>query len=95
VKKLTMAQVQEVLRSTPGWHLRGKAICAVFKFADFVAAMSFVKRVAKLAERLGHHPDILIQWNTVKLTCTTHDAGGLTARDMELAAACQKLAGRG
>lgn len=56
------------------------------KFADFKAAMAFVNRVAEAAEELNHHPNILIHnWNEVELSVTTHDTGGLSARDFALA----------
>jgi 4a-hydroxytetrahydrobiopterin dehydratase len=63
-----------------------------FQFQDFVAALRFVNRVADLAERAGHHPDIDIRYNRVRLGLTTHDAGGLTGKDFELAAAADQAA---
>lgn len=64
---------------------------ASLAFADFLEAMRFVNRVAKLAERAQHHPDIDIRWNQVRLVLTTHDAGGLTERDFALAEKIAKL----
>ncbi len=83
--RLTAAQIKTALRTVPDWKQRGAAIRRTFAFKDFVAAMRFVNRVAKLAEKAWHHPDIDIRWNKVVLTLTTHDAGGLTAKDFELA----------
>jgi 4a-hydroxytetrahydrobiopterin dehydratase len=57
-----------------------------FRFQDFADALVFVNRVAELAEREGHHPDIEIHWNTVRLRWWTHVAGAVTGRDHELAA---------
>ena len=71
----------------PGWELEGSAITKLYKFADFKEAMTFVNRVAELAESLDHHPDILIQYSKVRLTLVTHSAKGLTEKDLRLARA--------
>lgn len=78
-----------------GWEeVPGRdAIGRTYVFADFVAAFGFMTRVALVAERLGHHPEWTNVWRTVKVTLTTHDAGGLTALDLRLAAAMDDLAG--
>lgn len=68
----------------PGWKLRGNALVRRYKFKDFKEAMLFVNKVAWLAERLVHHPDVTINYNTVTLSVTTHDSGGITARDFAL-----------
>lgn len=68
------------------------AITRVFKFADFSAAFAFMARVALLAEKAGHHPDWSNSYNKVTIGLTTHDAGGLSARDIALAQAIDKLA---
>ena len=74
------------------WQLRGKAISRHFMFEDFAQALRFVNRVAKLAEAANHHPDISIyNYNRVKLVLTTHDEGGLTAKDFRLAARINKV----
>jgi 4a-hydroxytetrahydrobiopterin dehydratase len=74
------------------WHDEEDALVGDFAFPDFKAAMWFVNRVADLAEERNHHPDILIHgWNKVRLTLTTHDAGGLTEADHALAAAIDAL----
>ena len=63
-----------------------------FEFADFAAAMAFVNRVAEVAEEADHHPDIFVHgWNKVRLTLSTHDAGGLTEADHALAEAIDDL----
>ena len=62
----------------------------VFKFEDFLAAMRFVNKVAELAESAGHHPDIDIRYSKVRLALVTHDAGGLTSKDFDLAAQADK-----
>ena len=63
-----------------------------FEFSDFAEAMRFVNKVARLAESANHHPDITINYNRVKLALTTHDEGGLTMRDFNLARRINKLA---
>jgi 4a-hydroxytetrahydrobiopterin dehydratase len=83
--KLTAAQIRTALRAVPEWKRHGAAIMRTFQFKDFVAAIRFVNKVAKLAEQAWHHPDIDIRWNKVTLTLSTHDAGGLTKRDFALA----------
>ncbi|MCS7089485.1 MAG: 4a-hydroxytetrahydrobiopterin dehydratase [Verrucomicrobiota bacterium] len=94
--RLTPEEVRAALKSLSGWKRRGSAIERVFLWSDFAEAMRFVNRVARLAERMQHHPDILIQWNQVRLTLTTHDAQGLTAKDFELARRIEALvSGRG
>jgi 4a-hydroxytetrahydrobiopterin dehydratase len=88
---LTPEVVQERLRSLPQWKLEGEEIVREFKFADFVAAMAFVNRVAEQAEKAGHHPDIDIRYNKVRLALVTHDKGGLTEQDMQLATVADTL----
>ncbi len=74
------------------WEQTDDALERDFEFKDFAAAMWFVNRVAELAEQRNHHPDILIHgWNKVRLTLTTHDAGGLTEADHAMAAAIDEL----
>lgn len=75
----------------PGWALDGETIRRNFSFADFNAAIGFVTRVALLAEKADHHPDIDIRWNQVIIALTSHDVGQLTTRDTELAAAIDDL----
>jgi 4a-hydroxytetrahydrobiopterin dehydratase len=73
------------------WSRAGDAIETVRTFDDFVAAMAWVNRVAELAEARNHHPDIAISWNRVTLRLSTHSAGGLTAKDLELAGAIDTM----
>lgn len=74
------------LAANPGWDLDGETLRQTFVFSDFIDAIGFAMRVAMAAEVADHHPDIDIRWNKVTLALTTHDAGGLTARDTDLAA---------
>ena len=82
---LTEDDVTARLAGLAGWTRQGDSIVHVATLGDFSAAMRYVSAVADLAESQNHHPDILIQWNKVTLTLSTHSAGGLTARDFGLA----------
>jgi 4a-hydroxytetrahydrobiopterin dehydratase len=90
---LPEARVRELLAQRPGWQLRGDRIARSFRFADFAAAFGWMASVALVAERLNHHPDWKNVYDRVEVELTTHDAGGLTERDFELAAAMDRLAG--
>jgi 4a-hydroxytetrahydrobiopterin dehydratase len=82
---LTEDEIAARLGGVPGWQRDGSSITAVLTRKDFRDAMLFVGAVAYLAEQANHHPDILIQWNKVTLTLSTHSAGGLTGADFDLA----------
>ena len=82
---LTSQLLQEKLHALPEWKLEGEAIARLYVFPDFVRAIAFVNEVAKEAERAGHHPDIDIRYNKVSLLLTTHDQGGVTQKDMDMA----------
>lgn len=83
--KLTEAETEERLKALREWSLVNDAIQRTFQFKGFMEAIAFVNRVAALAEKADHHPDILIRWNKVTLTLSTHDAGGITQKDFDLA----------
>lgn len=83
--KLTPKEIKSALGSTPEWSRKGSNIVRTFQFKDFPAAIKFVDKIARLAEKAWHHPDIDIRWNKVTLTLTTHDQGGLTEKDFNLA----------
>ena len=78
-------EITAALAGLPSWTRTGNSISRTVELADFRAAMLFTGAVAYMAEKASHHPDILIQWNKVMLTLSTHSAGGLTAADMALA----------
>lgn len=73
------------LREVPGWSRAGNAIERTWTFSDFSEALAFMNKVGALAEAMNHHPDIANSWATVRLTLTTHDKGGLTNLDFDLA----------
>jgi 4a-hydroxytetrahydrobiopterin dehydratase len=82
---LSEKEIDERLNSLEGWQLKGNEITKTYKHKDFIDSISFVSRVAILAEKANHHPDILIQYNKVTLTLSTHSEGGLTENDFNLA----------
>ena len=89
---LSDADVEAGLASLTGWGRAGNAITRTVTLADFRAAMLYAGAVGYLAEQANHHPDLLIQWNKVTLTLSTHSAGGLTAADIALASRINELA---
>ena len=91
VTLLTEEEITTALGTLRGWARSGDSISSTVELADFREAMLFTGAVAYLAELANHHPDILIQWNRVTLTLSTHSAGGLTAADMALAGRISEL----
>jgi len=89
--RLTKSEAQKQLTRLTGWHLRNNRISRVFLFDDFAQSMRFVNRVARRAESMNHHPDILILYDRVRLSLTTHDEGGLTMKDFKLAKQINQL----
>ena len=83
---LSAEQAASLLAGLPEWQISAGELVRTYKFEDFLAALAFVNRVAALAEKADHHPDIDIRYNKVRLALVTHDAGGLTAKDFDLAA---------
>lgn len=82
---LSKEEIRELLRELPEWAIEDGKLVRFWTFTNFVDAIAFVKRVARLAEAAGHHPDIDIRYNRVKLALVSHDAGGITARDAQMA----------
>jgi 4a-hydroxytetrahydrobiopterin dehydratase len=85
VKLLIDEEITAGLARLPGWVRADDSITTTVELADFRAAMLYLGAVAYLAEEVNHHPDILVQWNRVTLTLSTHAAGGLTGADFALA----------
>ena len=86
MQTLTAAEAATRLKTLPQWRIEGGELTRTFVFKDFAAALAFTNRVGALAEAAGHHPDIDIRYNRVRLALVTHDAGGLTESDFRLAA---------
>jgi len=87
IAKLTEAEIAAALPNVPGWTRNGDGIERQYKFADFTQAFGFMARVALLAEKADHHPEWSNVYNKVDMRLTTHDAGGISARDFALARA--------
>jgi 4a-hydroxytetrahydrobiopterin dehydratase len=87
---LTDAEISSRLKSLPDWKVESGELTRTFTFKDFVGSLAFVNKVGGLAEEAGHHPDIDIRYNRVRLALVTHDAGGITAKDFEMAEAAGK-----
>jgi 4a-hydroxytetrahydrobiopterin dehydratase len=80
------------VRNLSGWKIESGELTKTFTFKDFLSSVDFVNQIAKIAEGAGHHPDIDIRYNRVRIGLTTHDAGGLSEKDFELAHGIEKLA---
>jgi 4a-hydroxytetrahydrobiopterin dehydratase len=91
--KLTQDELQAALKSLPGWSIArdGAAIARSFKFSDFDAAFAFMTRAALLAAKMDHHPEWFNVYNKVDVTLSTHDADGVTKKDIELATAMDRF----
>ena len=85
-------QIASKFAELDGWERDGDAIVKTFKLDDFVGSVGFVDKLVEPAEDMGHHPDVGISWNEVRVTITTHSEGGLTANDFELAKRIDSLA---
>lgn len=92
--KFTPQQVEASLKKFKDWSLVGEAIQRTYQFPNFVTSMKFVDAVAAIAEQDQHHPDILIRYNRVTLTLSTHDAGGISEKDFDAAAKYESSAQR-
>lgn len=90
---LSDAQIADHLRSLPGWQRDGETITKRYTFPSFLKAIAFINAIAPLAEAANHHPDIANTYNRVSITLSTHDEGGITEKDMALAAQIEQAAG--
>lgn len=93
VEKLSADARASLSEDLPGWSLEGEHLKRSFRFTDFVEAFGFMAKVALLAERADHHPEWFNVYNRVDIALTTHDAGGLSARDVKLAGEIDRLMG--
>ena len=92
-KKLSEAGIAKALQRLDGWERDGAVIRKLYTFKTFAEGVRFVDRVAVEADARDHHPDIDIRYTTVVMALSTHSAGGLTAKDVELAGRIDELAG--
>jgi 4a-hydroxytetrahydrobiopterin dehydratase len=91
---LTEDEIDRWVDGHDGWQREGDAITRSIECASFPAAIELVRSVADVAEQRDHHPDIDIRWRTLRFSLSTHSAGGITGRDIELAETIDGLAGR-
>ncbi|MDX2147494.1 MAG: 4a-hydroxytetrahydrobiopterin dehydratase [Planctomycetota bacterium] len=84
-EKLSEEEIEQRMQDVAEWSVVGDGIQRTYHFRDFVQSIAFVRRVADAAEVAQHHPDILIRYNKVTLSLSTHDAGGITDKDFALA----------
>jgi len=84
-------EIRSKLVSVPDWQIESGELVRTFLFKDFRESLAFVNKVGEAAEQAGHHPDIDIRYNKVRLALVTHDAGGITEKDFDLAARADKL----
>jgi 4a-hydroxytetrahydrobiopterin dehydratase len=89
---LSDIEIQRSLGTLPGWTRKGDAISKTYHFATFPAGIAFIGQVADMAEAMQHHPDIDIRYTRVTFTLSTHDSGGITALDFDLAGRIEALA---
>ncbi|WP_150109151.1 4a-hydroxytetrahydrobiopterin dehydratase [Stanieria cyanosphaera] len=89
---MNQTEINQQIQSLSGWTTDGKKITRTFKFKDFVDAIAFVNKLVEPAEAAGHHPDLSISYNKVTVNLTTHDAGGITQKDFDLAQQITQLA---
>lgn len=88
-EQLSDIEIQRELGTLSGWSRKGNAIVKTYQFRSFPEGISFVDRVAELAEAAGHHPDIDIRYTKITCSLSTHDSGGITQKDLDLARAIE------
>ena len=91
--RLSDLEIQRALGTLPGWSRRADVLTKTFTWPTFAQGIAFVTRVAKAADGMNHHPDIDIRYTKVTCALSTHDAGGVTERDLELAREIEQVAG--
>lgn len=90
-KKLSAEEIKNALADLDGWKIENVYLKKRFEFTNFAESLSFVNRVGAIAETADHHPDICFGWGYAEFSVTTHDRGGLTHNDFDLAAAIENL----
>ena len=84
--KLEKAEIERRLNALPGWEFKDNAIRKQYRFKEFMDGIRFLNKVAEMAEAADHHPDVQINYTRVTFTCSTHSEGGVTEKDLKLAA---------
>ena len=88
--KLSPDQITEKLKTLPGWERKGEAIAKQYTFKEFMDGIRFLNRIAEIAEQMDHHPDVTINYRRVTFALSTHDQGGITAKDFKLGEAIER-----
>ncbi|MEX2177307.1 MAG: 4a-hydroxytetrahydrobiopterin dehydratase [Gemmatimonadaceae bacterium] len=90
---LSDLEIRRGLASLPGWTRKGKALAKTYSFARFGDGIRFVSQVAEVADGMDHHPDIDVRYTDITFSLSSHDAGGITQRDLDLAKGIEDAAG--
>lgn len=90
-QKLSDLEIQRALGGLPGWSRRGDTLTKTFAFERFTDGIAFINRVAKVADEMNHHPDIDVRYTKITIVLSTHDAGGITQSDLQLAERIEKV----
>lgn len=90
-KKLSDEEIKHALMALPGWNAENRNLRRRFEFNNFAESLAFVNRVGALAEQQDHHPDITFGWGYAEFFITTHDAGGVTQKDFDLAEKIEQI----
>jgi len=90
-ERLSDIAIQRELGSLPGWSRRGEVITKTFQFRNFMTGIDFIGSVAKAAEAASHHPDIDVRYTKIVMSLSTHDSGGITQKDLDLAKQIERL----
>jgi 4a-hydroxytetrahydrobiopterin dehydratase len=91
--KLSDLEIRRALSALPGWSRKGDALIKTYSFARFADGIRFVSQVADVADGMNHHPDIDIRYTKITFSLSTHDAGGITQHDLDLAKQIEQAAG--
>lgn len=84
--RLQTAEIERRLGALPGWEFKDNAIRKLYRFKEFMDGIRFLNRVAEMAEAADHHPDVQINYTRITFCCSTHSEGGVTEKDLRLAA---------
>lgn len=90
-QRLTVEEIEKNLNDLQGWTIANEKLARKFTFKNFAESLEFVNRIGAIAEKFDHHPDVLFGWGYAEFFITTHDAGGITQRDFELAKAIDEV----
>ena len=83
--RLPQGEIRDFLAASPDWSYKGEALHRLFEFDAYLDGLAFVQQVGTMAEEADHHPDLVLRWRKVEVVLTSHDVGGVSARDLALA----------